>query len=138
MLSVATSPLLTETCSAPPFILLVDDHQPSLDKLRQLVEAAGHVCVTTPSAPEALIFCDSRRPTLVVTDLAMPRLDGAGLARWLKARYPALPILLLTGELLDSPTRSNLRETFSAVLSKPLEIEPFLSLLQQLMTASGA
>lgn len=136
MLSVVPSPLASDTHSATPFILLVDDHQPSLDKLRQLVESAGHVCVTTHSAPEALIYCDSRQPTLVVTDLAMPRLDGAGLARWLKARYPALPILLLTGELLDSTTRTDLRETFSAVLSKPLEIEPFLSLLQQLMAAT--
>jgi DNA-binding response OmpR family regulator len=122
---------------ADPFVLLVDDHQPSLDRLKLVVETAGHRCITKSSASEALVFCDARRPTLVVTDLSMPRLDGRGLARWLKARYPATPILLLTGETLDAPTVVTLGRTFDAVLAKPLDVEPFLVLLDDLMPPSG-
>ena len=72
-------------------------------------------------------------PSVVVTDLAMPRLDGRALARWFKARYPSVPILLLTGEVLDCTTKSALNRTFEAVLSKPLQVESFLTLLDRLM-----
>jgi CheY-like chemotaxis protein len=121
-----------------PFVLLVDDHESSLSTLRQVVESAGHGCVATLSASEALAFCDARRPAVVVTDLAMPMLDGQGLARWLKARFPTIPILLVTGETLDAGTRASLLSTFLAVLAKPLEVAEFLSLLDELMPRERA
>ncbi len=136
---LTTTPLsLTVSQPRPePFVLLVDDHEPSLIKLQKLVESAGYACVATPSAPEALVLCDARRPTLVVTDLSMPRLDGQGLARWLKARYPSMPILLVTGEVLDAPAQASLRRTFAAVLPKPLQVETFLSIVDDLMPGTS-
>ena len=68
----------------------------------------------------------------------MPDLDGQGLARWLKARYPTLPIILVTGEELDAPTLASLRQTFEEVLKKPLNVELFLSVLERLMGADGS
>jgi CheY-like chemotaxis protein len=137
MLSIAP---LSTTLPAPtvePFVLVVDDHEPSLVKLQRVIEAAGYQCVAAASAPEALVVCDARRPALVVTDLAMPRLDGQGLARWLKARYPSVPILLVTGEVLDAPAQADLGRTFAAVLTKPLEVESFLHLIDSLMPGAG-
>jgi CheY-like chemotaxis protein len=120
-----------------PFVLLVDDHAPTLDSLRKVVETAGHACVATPFPSEALAFCDARRPDVVVTDLSMPRLDGQCLARWIKARFPTVPILLITGETLDDDSLGQLRVTFSAVLIKPIPIERFLGLLAELMPRDG-
>jgi CheY-like chemotaxis protein len=138
-MTTGVTSVLSPATAAPaePFVLVVDDHEPSLRTLRALVEAAGHACVAMPSAPDALVYCDARRPALVVTDLAMPRMDGQGLARWLKARYPTTPILLVTGELLDTASLSALRRTFADVLSKPLQVEGFLRLLDDLMPAAG-
>ena len=133
MLSIAPMSLSVSTTPADPFVLLVDDHEPTLLKLRDVVHSAGYSCVVSRSAPEALVVCDARRPTLVVTDLSMPHLDGQGLARWLKARYPSIPIILVTGEVLDGPTETALRRTFAAVLSKPLHVDPFLTLVDDLM-----
>jgi CheY-like chemotaxis protein len=132
MLSVA--PLLTTpTGLSKPYVLLVDDHEPSLETLRLVLETVGYDCVSTDSAPEALEYCDTRRPTLVVTDLRMPRIDGPCLARWMQARYPSTPIVLVTGETLDAPTRRLLERTFVAVLSKPIEVESFLELIADLL-----
>jgi CheY-like chemotaxis protein len=63
----------------------------------------------------------------------MPNLDGQGLARWLRARYPSVPLILLTGEDLDAPNLAGLRRFFTAVLTKPIEVERFLDLLDRLM-----
>jgi CheY-like chemotaxis protein len=132
MLSVA--PVTgTRSMSTEVYVLLVDDHEPSLEQLRLVLEAAGYACASTSSASEALEYCDSRPPTLVVTDLRMPRIDGRGLARWVHARYPSTPIVLVTAEALDAPTLSLLRHTFAAVLSKPLDVDPFLRLVSDLM-----
>ena len=133
MLSVA--PVLTTSVGlGQPYILLVDDHEPSLETLRLVLETAGYDCVSTNSAPEALEYCDTRRPTLVVTDLRMPRIDGPCLARWLQARYPATPIVLVTGEPLESSTQRLLEQTFVAVLSKPIDAKTFLELVGDLLS----
>ncbi|GAC1447806.1 MAG: hypothetical protein NVSMB9_30390 [Isosphaeraceae bacterium] len=119
--------------SASPFVLLVDDDEPCLKRLRKVVESAGYVCETSNSAPDALVYCDERPPALVVTDLSMPRLDGRGLARWIKARYPTVPILLLSGEVFAPHVQAPMTEFFDAILSKPLQIDVFLTLLEDLM-----
>src|SRR4051812_39840645 len=62
------------------YVLLVDDHEPSLFQLRDLVELSGHRCIATSSGSEALAYCERSRPRVVVTDLTMPNLDGRGLA----------------------------------------------------------
>jgi CheY-like chemotaxis protein len=137
MQSVAPLALISTPPPPDPFVLAVDDHEPSLIGLQRVIESAGYSCLKTLSAPEALVLCDSMCPSLVVTDLAMPRLDGHALALWLKARYPSVPILLLTGEMLDCTTKSALNRTFEAVLSKPLQVESFLTLLDRLMPPSA-
>jgi CheY-like chemotaxis protein len=133
MLGVATFALTALTQPSEPFVLLVDDHEPSLRQLQTVLETIGYPCVATTSPTNALAMCDTSRPALVVTDLAMPRLDGVGLARGLKARHPTLPILLVTGETLDEPTRCDCGNTFAGVFTKPLSIEPFLAQVAILM-----
>jgi two-component system C4-dicarboxylate transport response regulator DctD len=135
MLSIDTLESPTSAPTADPFILLVDDHAPSLRQLQDVVTMFGHLCVSAGSASDALVYCDARSPRVVVTDLCMPDLDGQGLARWLKARYPSLPIILVTGEELDSATLASLRQTFEEVLKKPLNVDSFLSVLERLMDA---
>ena len=133
MLSVAPSPLALGSVPEKPFVLLVDDHEPSLRRLEQLLESVGYCCVSTPRAAEALAFCGTCRPALVITDLDMPQLDGLDLARGLKARFPDLPLVLLTGEIIDPSRRECLARTFTSVFSKPVEVETFLACIERLL-----
>jgi CheY-like chemotaxis protein len=138
MLSLLDAPVAPAVRATEPFILLVDDHESCLHQLRQLVELVGHTCVPANSAFDALVYCDAHPPRAVVTDLVMPQLDGQALARWLKARYPNVPIILLTGQQLDELDGGELEKNFAAVLQKPLDVEKFLGLLQQLMLPDAA
>jgi two-component system response regulator GlrR len=115
------------------YILLVDDHEPSLRRLDELLKISGYASVPACSGTEALLCCDLRPPRLVVTDLAMPNLDGLALARWLRSRHPSVPIILLSGQAFDSRLLDELQRTFTAVLSKPVEIDRFLALIDRLM-----
>ena len=122
--------------STRPYVLLVDDHEPSLRKLSQIVEDAGFDCAIACSARQAVEHCDERRPQVVVTDLAMPNLDGCGLASWLSLRLPSVPLLLMTGQALDDPELASLRRSFIAVLPKPVDVDWLLSWIERLMPDS--
>jgi CheY-like chemotaxis protein len=118
---------------AEPYVLLVDDHEPSLRRLDELLRSSGHHCMVARSGAEALACCDNRRPRVVVTDLSMPNLDGRGLARWLQARCPSVPIILMTGQAFDPRSLDELERTFTAVLPKPIDVDRLLALLDLLM-----
>ena len=132
MISMAIA-TLAPPLPASPFVLVADDDEDCLDVLRRLVEMTGRRCVTAGCGAEALAVCDRRRPSLIVTDLTMPRLDGIGLARAVRARFATLPIVLVTGQDLADPALRPDLARFNATLPKPLEPCGFLTLITSLM-----
>lgn len=138
MLSAVPAPTAAvPVCGRPPYILLVDDHEPSLRLLHHVVRGAGHRCAIASSATAALRLFEAGRPQVVVTDLSMPNLDGRGLADWISARYPSLPMVLMTGEQLESEDLDDLRRTFTAVFSKPIDPDRFLDWIDRLMPSQS-
>lgn len=136
---IRIAPLIsTQLATSPgPYVLLVDDHEPTLRRLHAVVTSAGHRCVSTSSPSEAVRLCDARRPQVVVTDFTMPNLDGGGLAHWLSSRFPSIPIVLVSGEEFDGRSRRVMEQTFSAILTKPIDVERFLRLLERMMPPGG-
>jgi CheY-like chemotaxis protein len=135
MMSYALRPATAPRLPARPYVLVVDDHRPSLSTLREAVELDGHPTVGAESAAEAIRLCDARPPQVVITDLAMPNLDGSGLARWVRARYPSVPLILVTGEPLDDAALGSFGQTFAAIYSKPVDIAALLDRLARMMPA---
>lgn len=88
------SPLAGE----PPIrVLLVDDSRTSRALLRQLCEDDPRLTVVGEAVdgPEAIEKVASLRPSIVVMDIEMPRLDGIEATRRIMARTPT-PILVVT------------------------------------------
>lgn len=119
--------------STEPFILLVDDDEPSLRQLSLVMTLAGHRCVTAHSASDAQACCGIRVPQAVVTDLCMPGLDGQALGRWLRDRFPKLPLFLMTGQALDSEESQDLQRTFNEIVFKPLDPDHLLGRLSEMV-----
>lgn len=79
-------------------VLIVDDS--SIQRLAWIMEfakCAGVMPVTARDGQEALAIAKQRRPDLLVTDLDMPVMDGEALVHELKALYPEMVILVVTG-----------------------------------------
>ncbi|MGC9396897.1 MAG: hybrid sensor histidine kinase/response regulator [Anaerolineae bacterium] len=97
-MTIQTTPEKTE---APlRHIFIVDDSITTRTLENNILEAAGyHVSVATDGL-EALnaIDADIALPDLVISDIAMPRLDGIGLTQQLKtnARTAQIPVILVT------------------------------------------
>jgi chemosensory pili system protein ChpA (sensor histidine kinase/response regulator) len=81
-------------------ILIVDDELIIREMIAALVEDMGYTAVTASDGRGALELLDGARrpPALVITDLMMPLVNGATLARELKAsaRYRHVPIVLMS------------------------------------------
>jgi two-component system cell cycle sensor histidine kinase/response regulator CckA len=77
----------------------VDDEPQVRFLVASALEDEGFFVVTAGNGQDALALSElcQRRVDLLVTDIAMPGMDGATLARELLARAPDLPVILMSG-----------------------------------------
>ncbi len=108
-------------------ILLVDDEPMVSGVLAKLLERRGHTVETATGGADALARAAEKRFDVVVTDLGMPEMNGRALAARLHALYPALPILLLSGD--TEPGGAD--DTIAEVLAKPFRIGEVEAALQR-------
>lgn len=82
-----------------PSVLIVDDSAEVAEVTSSLFEQLGYATIYRDSAEEALsLLADGAKIDLVFSDIVMPgAIDGVGLAREIRSRYPNLPVVLTTG-----------------------------------------
>lgn len=86
-----------KTKAAPRRILLVEDEPELRELLRVGLVAAGHTVIAASNGMEALHLYAAQPIDLLVTDIAMPELDGLRLAAQLTAQDPGLSVIYMTG-----------------------------------------
>lgn len=112
-------------------ILCVDDERISLMVRSRVLEKAGHDVIAANSAAEALKVLQSRAVDLVLTDLLMPGMSGADLAREVKLQNPALPVVLFSG-VNEAPPDQSHADLFVSKLEGPVYLcEKVAEMLQR-------
>lgn len=82
----------------PDLVLVVDDEEHLRTMIALTLTAAGVQSIAAPDAASALARLDAGLvPAAVITDLVMPGLGGTALAREIRRRFPAMPVLFITG-----------------------------------------
>jgi PAS domain S-box-containing protein len=102
-------------------IVLVDDEVESRKMVAAVLRAAGANLVTFDAATPALEAIDQRRPDIVLTDIAMPDMDGYAFTRALRELPNGRDLKVVA--LSAFPATGERRTGFDAYLSKP--IDPF-------------
>ncbi|HIV70745.1 MAG TPA: sigma 54-interacting transcriptional regulator [Candidatus Aquabacterium excrementipullorum] len=117
-------------------ILLVDDDPDLLRLLTMRLSAAGYQVSTADSAEAALAQLAVSQPTLVISDVRLPGLDGLQLFDEIRAQHPALPVILLTahGTIPDAVDATS-RGAF-AYLTKPFDSHELLDKICQATSLS--
>jgi CheY-like chemotaxis protein len=122
-------------------ILVVDDEPMLASTLALIFEQAGYSARAVFSAEEALASLVFDQPSLVVSDVVMPGMDGIALAVRLRASYPSCRVLLFSGNvdtqqlLEEEALRSG--QSFE-VLSKPIAPREILSRVALLLRQKSA
>jgi two-component system response regulator GlrR len=118
-------------------LLLVDDDPDLLKLLSMRLSAAGHRVITAESAEAALTQLAVERPQLVVSDVRLPGRDGLALFDEIRARHPALPVILLTAHgTIPDAVEATARGVFS-YLTKPFDGKDLLDKINQALAMPG-
>jgi len=118
-------------------LLVVDDDADLLQLLSMRLTAAGYHVTGVGSAEEALAHLEASRPQLVVSDVQLPGRDGLALFDAIRARHPALPVILLTAHgTIPDAVEATARGVFT-YLTKPFDGKALLDKIAQAL-ALGA
>jgi len=126
---------------ADPLVLIVEDDQGLRLMYREHLRMSGFRIIDAHNGFQALEKAREERPDAVVTDLAVPGMDGFEFCRALRrsADTREIPILAVTGhsEYLDDPIRFR-HAGISRVLLKPCEPAEIVRELRRLIDTSPA
>jgi CheY-like chemotaxis protein len=116
----------------PAVVLIVDDEPSIAQVVAMTVEDAGATPLVAHGGREALALARSERITLVITDLMMPLLDGAGLVRALRQEAAthgqAMPAVIL----MTAASQQHAEKVGAdAVLWKPFDLAELDTLLHR-------
>jgi DNA-binding response OmpR family regulator len=80
-------------------VLIVDDEPSVLRFMAAIVRTAGYEVLLADGGDEALAICKSSANgiDLMISDVAMPRMNGRALAQCMNQKYPDVPIVFVSG-----------------------------------------
>jgi two-component system, cell cycle response regulator len=108
-------------------ILVIEDNPTNLELMSYLLKAYGHTVLTASDGEEGLACVRRSSPELIVCDVQLPKLDGFGVAAYLKD-HPALrsiPLIAVTALAMVGDRDKLLAAGFDGYLSKPIDPEQF-------------
>ena len=107
-------------------ILVVDDEPQITRVLRTSLQSNGHEVMVAQDGADALAKFMKAEPELVITDLAMPGMDGIELTREIRARSQ-VPVIVLSVRNQDAQKVAALDEGADDYITKPFSIQELLA-----------
>jgi len=116
-------------------ILLVEDE----DMVRAVAERAlsrqGYTVLTAENGEVALdLLARNERPDLLISDVVMPVMDGPTMVRQVRARYPDLPILFMSG-YAEEQLRKSIDLDNVSFLAKPFSVQQLAEAARDVLAA---
>ena len=120
-----------------PLILVVDDDPSIRQTLTREMALAGYDAISAADGVEGKAVFEERRPDLVITDLAMPRMDGLGLLAAIR-KVDATPVLVLSvrGEEEDKVRALDLGA--DDYVTKPFSLRELFARVRTQLRRAGA
>jgi nitrogen-specific signal transduction histidine kinase/CheY-like chemotaxis protein len=114
----------------PARCLVVDDDPQVRQMISDILSNAGHGVVAAVDGADGVErFKADPSVDIVITDLAMPKLNGLQLARLCKTLRPAVPVVMLTGWGVLLTEDELAEHGVDEVLSKPVRMDQLLGAL---------
>lgn len=108
-------------------VLVVEDEEAVRDYVCRVLSMHGHSILTANDGAEAVEQMNSHHFDLLVSDIAMPVMDGISLALKVRASRPHVPIILMTGYANERQRAHNLSLLIEGLISKPFTMDQLLS-----------
>ena len=123
---------------AGPFnILLVDDDPATRVLLTRILQQPDYAFTEADHGIQALELLEKSCCDLIITDLRMPDLDGIAFAVRARARWPHIPIVLMSGYFSETAWKLD-SEVFGGFIRKPIDRAMLIRIIQPLLVKSTA
>jgi CheY-like chemotaxis protein len=113
-------------------ILLVENDPIVRKSISECLESAGYEVAEAKDGPQAVEVLATRRFDLVITDFSMPHLDGLRLLEEIRAFWPKVPVIFMTGYLSKRAAQVLLHGR-AEYIAKPISFEALLSTVRRLL-----
>lgn len=124
---------------SPSKILLVDDDPDIRSLTRTFLEHEGYGVFSSGDAERAAqIFRSVSEIDLLVTDLYMPGKSGMELARELKELRSELPVLIISGGVVDQEHKAHLEKEGWSFVAKPFRLPELLAAVHRILAPAEA
>lgn len=107
-------------------VLIVDDEQDIREQLQRIIIKEGFEVLTACNGREGLEIFQQERPRLIITDIAMPEMNGIDLLRRVKKISPVTEVIVVTGHGDYDTSIEVLRESALDYIRKPIDLEKLL------------
>jgi DNA-binding NtrC family response regulator len=119
-----------------PNILIVDDDAVVRGLLLEVL-SESYQCNTASTAEEAIEHLNIERYDAVLTDIAMPGLNGIGLLQRIKSRGLNTPVIVISGSGDEQDSQSLLKLGAFAYLTKPFSLDQMERVVKQAVNAGA-
>lgn len=106
-------------------VLIVDDERMTRELVRLALVRAGYDVIEAEDGVRAIQEMESGshagKIEALITDLSMPTLDGFDMIEYIRAKYPSIPVLVLTGKVDMAVALDLLRRGVHEYLLKPVD-----------------
>ena len=124
----------------PSLVLVVEDESSVRNLVRRSLEAAGVTVLEAENGRQALelVATMEERPSLVLTDVIMPGLNGRELSEALALTQPDVPVLFMSGYTGDDVLARSLLPSTAPVIQKPFAPEELVARVRMLLAGTAA
>ena len=116
-------------------VLVVDDHEETRTVAASMIQEMGYSVLTANDAADALKLMETVRPSLVLTDALMPKVDGRHLCRFIKADFPSVGVVIMTALYTSTRYQHEALKTYHAddYVAKPIDFHRLSDVLSRLI-----
>jgi CheY-like chemotaxis protein len=117
-----------------PVAFVVDDEEVIASTLAAILKVSGFSATAFSDPWEALKTAESQPPSLVISDVIMPGMNGIELAVQLRSKYPNCKILLFSGQAATADLLESARSEGHdfVLLEKPIHPSDLLAAIKKL------
>ncbi len=112
-------------------ILIIDDEKSILDLLSVVFKKEGYTVETSLSAKTALELIDKEEFDLILTDIKLPQMSGMKILKYVKEKYPAMPVVMITAYGTIKQAIETLKMGAMDYIVKPFNMEELKIIVAQ-------
>jgi DNA-binding NarL/FixJ family response regulator len=110
-------------------VLLVEDFARTVRTIRRALHGRWEL-YPLGTVAEVRLLSERSAPSAALVDIILPDGSGLDVVRWLRERWPCLPIAVVTG-MLDADVINEISTLSVSLIAKPLDLAPIVSFLER-------